>query len=59
MTTELRKAAERRSRAVAAARKAGEQIDKEREERLARERATPTVSAEPPPEGPLSSSAPS
>ncbi len=58
MTTELRKAAERRSRAVAAARDAGEAIAKEREERLARERSTPTVTAEPPPEGPLSSSAP-
>lgn len=53
MTDRLRKAAQNRTRAIAAARKAGEQIAKEREERLARERATPTVTAEPGPEGPL------
>ena len=59
MTDRLRKAAGNRTRAIAAARAAGKQIAKEREERLARERATPTVTAEPPPEGPLTSSAPS
>ena len=53
MTSQLRKAAENRRLAIAAARHAAKQIAKEREERLARERATPTVSAEPPPEGPL------
>ena len=53
MTTELRKAAQRRTAAIAAAREAGEQIAKEREERLARDRATPTATAEPPPEGPI------
>ncbi len=58
MTNDLRRAAENRTRAIAAARAAGEAIAKEREERLARERATPTVTAEPPPEGPLASSAP-
>jgi hypothetical protein len=55
MTTELRKAAENRTRAIAAARQAAEQIAREREERLARERATPTVTAEPLPEGPIGS----
>ncbi len=55
MTDRLRKAAENRTRAIAAARAASEQIAKEREERLARERATPTVTAEPPPEGPIGS----
>ena len=55
MTTELRKAAENRTRAIAAARKAAEQIATDREERLARERATPTVTAEPLPEGPIGS----
>ncbi len=58
MTNDLRKAAQNRTAAIAAARAAGEAIAKEREERLARERATPTVTAEPPPEGPLTSSAP-
>ncbi len=59
MTNDLRKAAQNRTAAIAAAKEAGEVIAKEREERLARERATPTVTAEPPPEGPLTSSAPS
>ena len=57
MTNDLRRAAQNRTRAIAAAKEAGEQIAKEREERLARERATPTVSAEPPPEGPIGSGA--
>lgn len=55
MTAELRKAAERRTRAIAATRDAAKQIARERAERLARERATPTVTAEPLPEGPIGS----
>ena len=55
MTDRLRKAAENRTAAIAAAKEASKQIAKEREERLARERATPTVTAEPLPEGPIGS----
>lgn len=52
MTDRLRDAARRRQTNIDAAREAAERIDKERAERLAAERATPTVSGTPPPEAP-------
>lgn len=52
MTDRLRQAARNRTRAIEAAKEASELIAKEREARIARERATPTVTAEPLPEGP-------
>ncbi len=55
MTDRLREAAQRRQANVAAAQKAAEAIDREREERLAAERAIPKTTAEPLAEGPLPS----
>lgn len=52
MTDRLRDAARRRQTNIDAAREAAERIDKERAERLAAQRATPTVSGTPPPEAP-------